>query len=51
MLGDLAKWLMHALTCTHLSVEHTLAGARLAIAALPLTRYEIRGVFALECRH
>jgi len=43
--------LVHALTYTHLSVEHKLAGASLAIAALPLTRYGIRGVFALECRH
>ncbi len=35
-LGDLAKWLVHVLTCTHLSVEHTLAGASLAIASAAL---------------
>jgi hypothetical protein len=31
----------YALKCTHLRNEHTLAGARPAIAALSLTRYEI----------
>ena len=39
------------LKCTHLSVEHTLAGASPAIVALSLMRCENREVCTVRCTH
>ena len=39
---------MYTLNCTHLSGDHTLAGAIPAITAPSLTRYEIREVCTTE---
>jgi hypothetical protein len=36
---------------THLSAEHTFAGAGPATAVMPWTRYNITGVYALKCTH
>jgi hypothetical protein len=40
---------VYALKYTYLRAKHMLAQVSPAIAALPLTRYEIRGVQALKC--
>ncbi len=37
--------------CTHLSVEHTLAGVSPAVVALSLTCCENREVCAMKCTH